>query len=171
MKTTRKIPAIIMTTALLAAVLGGCKKEDNGIGGDGDAAAVSSRSEGAGSSGAAGTVGASGNAGDTGTGSVEYNTNNNPRTVGENEGGSRENTPGAVGGASGVSGAVEVGPNGSTTGGANPGGAPMAPAPAGGSEGAVTGGSTGNTTGTGPASTRAGTGESGPLNPAPGTGR
>ncbi len=171
MKTTRKIPAIIMTTALLAAVLGGCKKEDNGIGGDGDAAAVSSRSEGAGSSGAAGTVGASGNAGDTGTGSVEYNTNNNPRTVGENEGGSRENTPGAVGGASGVSGAVEVGPNGSTTGGANPGGAPMAPAPAAGSEGAVTGGSTGNTTGTGPASTRAGTGESGPLNPAPGTGR
>lgn len=171
MKTTRKIPAIIMTTALLAAVLGGCKKEDNGIGGDGDAAAVSSRSEGAGTGGAAGTSGATGNAGDTGLGGVEYNTNNNPRTVGENEGGSRENTPGAVGGASGVSGAVEVGPNGSTTGGANPGGAPMAPAPAAGSEGAVSGGSTGNTTGTGPASTRAGSGESGPLNPAPGTGR
>lgn len=160
MKTTRKIPAIIMTTALLAAVLGGCKKEDNGIGGDGDAAAVSSRSEGAGTGGAAGTSGATGNAGDTGLGGVEYNTNNNPRTVGENEGGSRENTPGAVGGASGVSGAVEVGPNGSTTGGANPGGAPMAPAPApaAGSEGAVNGGSTGNTTGTGPASTRAGAG-------------
>ncbi|MDN4060405.1 hypothetical protein QPK31_19530 [Massilia sp. YIM B02769] len=161
MKTTRKIPAIIMTTALLAAVLGGCKKEDNGIGGDGDAAAVSSRTEGAGNSGAAGTVGASGNAGDTGLGGVEYNTNNNPRTVGENEGGSRENTPGAVGGASGVSGAVEVGPNGSTTGGANPGGAPMAPAPAAGSDGSGTTGSTGNSTGTGPASTRAGAGESG----------
>jgi len=158
MTTTRKIPAIIMTTALLAAVLGGCGKKDNGIGGDGDAAAVTSRSEGSGAGGAAGTSGATGNAGDTGLGGVEYNTNNNPRTVGENEGGSRENTPGAVGGASGVSGAVPVGPNGSTTGGANPGGAPMAPTPAAGNEGAVTGGSTGDTTGTGPASTRAGAG-------------
>jgi len=155
MKTTRKIPAIIMTTALLAAFLGGCKKEDSGIGGDGDAAAVTSRTEGAGAGGAAGTSGATGNAGDTGLAGVEYNTNNNPRTVGENEGGSRENTPGAVGGASGVSGAVEVGPNGSTTGGANPGGAPMAPAPAAGKEGS---GSTGNSTGTGPAST-SGSGE------------
>jgi len=153
MKTTRTLPAIIMSTALLAAVLGGCTKKDSGIGGDGDAAAVTSRSEGSGAGGAAGTSGATGNAGDTGLGGVEYNTNNNPRTVGENEGGSRETTPGAVGGASGLSGGEVVGPNGSTTGGANPAGAPMAPAPAAGTE---TPGSTGNSTGTGPASTREG---------------
>lgn len=151
MKTTRKIPALIMTTALLAAVLGGCKKEDNGIGGEGDAAAVSTRSEGSGTGSAAGTVSGTGNEGNAGTGAVEYNNNITPRTVGETERGDRDKVPGAIGGASGVSGAEVVGPNGSTTGGANPGGAPMAPAPAAGKDGT---GTTGDTTGTGPASTR-----------------
>jgi len=169
MKTTPKLPALIMTTALLAAVLGGCKKDDNGIGGDGDAAAVSSRSEGSGTGSAAGTAGATGNSGDTGLAGVEYNNNVTPRTVGETERGDLDKVPGAIGGASGLSGGEVVGPNGSTTGGANPGGAPMAPAPAAGGKDST--GNTSSTTGTGPGSTRAGTGESGPLNPAPGTGR
>lgn len=157
MKKTRTFPTIVLSTVLLAAVLGGCRKEDSGQGGAGDGAEITSRTEGAGQGSAEGTVGGTGNQGNAGTGAVEYNNNITPRTVGEHERGDRENVPGAIGGASGFSGGEAVGPNGSTTGGANPGGAPMAPAPQEGTK--TTGAADAAATGTGPASTRKGEGD------------
>ena len=142
--TRMKKAPLILTAALLAATLGACTKKDSGIGGNGDAAHVTSRTEGSGTGGAAGVSGATSNAGDKGLSGTEYNTNNTPRTVGGEEGTKKESL-GAAGGASG-----------STTGGPNPGGAPMQSAPA---TGPHTAGHTGDSTGTGPASTKPGAGK------------
>lgn len=156
MKKTRTFPTIVLSTVLLAAVLGGCKKEDSGQGGAGDGAQITNRVEGQGQGGAEGVVGATSSSGAPGLPGGEYNNNITPRTVGEHERGARENVPGAIGGASGFSGGEAVGPGGSTTGGANPGGAPMAPAP---QEGTKATGHTGDSTGTGPTATRKGEGD------------
>lgn len=156
MKTTRSFPTIVLGTVLLAAVLGGCSKEDSGQGGAGDGAEITNRVPGQGQGGAEGVVGATGNSGAPGLAAGEYNNNITPRTAGEHERGARENVPGAIGGASGFSGGEAVGPGGSTTGGANPGGAPMAPAP---QDGTKTTGHTGDSTGTGPVSTKKGEGD------------
>lgn len=155
MNALNKAPKIILTAALLAAMLGACTKKDSGLGGDGDAAHVTSRTEGQGAGAAAGVSGATGNAGNTGLSATEYNTNNTPRTVGENES-TKKDSLGASGGASGFDGVKPVDASGNTTGGANPGGAPMQSAPA---AGAQTAGHTGDTTGTGPASTKPGAGK------------
>ena len=151
----KKAPALILSAALLAAMLGACTKKDSGIGGNGDAAHVTSRTEGSGTGGAAGVSGATSNAGDKGLSGTEYNTNNTPRTVGGEEGTKKESL-GAAGGASGFDGVRPVDASGNTTGGPNPGGAPMQSAPA---TGPHTAGHTGDSTGTGPASTRPGAGK------------
>ena len=128
MNTIKKVPTIILTAALLAATLGACTKKDAGVGGDGDAAHVTSRTEGSGAGAAAGVSGATSNAGNAGLSSTEYNTNNTPRTVG-NEESTKQDSLGATGGASGFDGVKPVDSSGGTTGGANPGGAPMQSAP------------------------------------------
>jgi hypothetical protein len=159
MNTTNTLPKLVLTTVLLAACLGACGKKDAGIGGDGDGAAVTNRSAGEGAGGAAGVSGASSNAGDTGLAGTDYKTNNTPRTVDGNTA-TQENSMGAVGGASGFDGKVPVDSRGGTTGGSNPGGAPMQAAPqAGRASDDARAASTGNTTGTGPASTKTGAGE------------
>ncbi|QNA88503.1 hypothetical protein G4G28_08345 [Massilia sp. Dwa41.01b] len=157
MNTKSTFPTLVVTAAVLAALLGGCKQKDAGIGGEGDAAAVTSRTPGAGNSSADGTVAGTGNAGNAGLSSTEYNTNVTPRTVG-NEESTKQDSVGASGGASGVDGAVVVDGKGGTTGGANPGGSPTQATSAPGSK---TVGHTGDTTGTGPASTKPGAGHEG----------
>lgn len=159
MNTLHKVPKIVLTAALLAAMLGACTKKDSGFGGAGDAGHVSSRTEGTGGGSAAGVSGATGNSGDTGLSSTEYNTNVTPRTVGEGES-TKTDSLGASGGASGFDGVKPVDGSGNTTGGANPGGAPMQPAPAAGTKST---GHTGNTTGTGPGSTKQGSGGAGSI--------
>lgn len=155
MRTMNTLPKIVLTAAFLAATLGACTKKDSGIGGAGDAAHVENRTPGEGKSSAAGVVGGTGNTGNAGLSSTEYNTNNTPRTVGNSES-TKETSLGASGGASGVDGVKPVDGSGNTTGGANPAGSPMQPAPAAGTHAS---GHTGNTTGTGPASTKPGAGE------------
>ena len=165
MKTKRNFPTLALTAAMLVALLGGCDKKDAGIGGHGDAADVSSRTPGSGTGSADGISGATGTTGNAGTSSSEYNTNVTPRTVGNSEA-TKETSLGAAGGASGVDGRVVVDDKGGTTGGGNnPGGSPMqaAPAPAGNSGTHATTGHTGNTTGTGPASTKPGSGGEGSI--------
>jgi hypothetical protein len=159
MRTMNTLPKIVLTATFLAATLGACTKKDSGIGGAGDAAHVESRTPGSGAGSAAGTSGGTGNSGDTGTSSIEYNTNVTPRTVGNSES-TKETSLGASGGASGVDGVKPVDASGNTTGGANPGGAPMQAAPA---PGTHASGHTGNTTGTGPASTKPGAGGEGSI--------
>lgn len=159
MNTMKKAPKIVLTAALLAALLGACTKKDSGIGGAGDAAEVTSRTEGSGAGAAAGVSGATGNAGNAGLSSTEYNTNVTPRTVGENES-TKKDSLGASGGASGFDGVKPVDSSGGTTGGPNPAGAPMQAAPASGTQ---TTGHTGSTTGTGPGSTKPGAGGAGSI--------
>lgn len=101
MRTIQALPKIVLTAAFLAATLGACTKKDSGIGGDGDAASVESRTPGSGAGSAAGISGGTGSAGNAGLSSGEYNTNITPRTVGENES-TKETSLGASGGASGV---------------------------------------------------------------------
>jgi hypothetical protein len=101
MHTMKALPKIVLTAAFLAATLGACTKKDAGIGGEGDAAHVTSRTPGEGNSVADGTVAGTGNTGNAGTSATEYNTNNTPRTVGNDES-TKEKSVGASGGASGV---------------------------------------------------------------------
>ncbi|MFC5480770.1 hypothetical protein [Massilia suwonensis] len=159
MRNTNTLPKIVLIAAFLAATLGACTKKDSGIGGAGDAEHVSSRVEGTGGGSAAGVSGATGNSGNAGLSSTEYNTNTTPRTVG-NEESNKQDSLGASGGASGFDGVKPVDGSGQTTGGANPGGAPMQSAPAAGTDHV---GHTGNTTGTGPASTKPGSGGAGSI--------
>ena len=159
MRKMKTVPTVVLTAAFLAATLGACTKKDSGIGGAGDAAHVESRTPGSGTGSADGITGGTGNSGNAGTSSTEYNTNITPRTVGNQES-TKENSLGAAGGASGVDGVKPVDASGNTTGGANPGGAPMQSAPAAGTEHV---GHTGNTTGTGPASTKPGSGGAGSI--------
>lgn len=159
MNTKRTFPALAVTAAMFAALLGGCDKKDSGIGGDGDAASVTSRTPGEGTGSADGVVGATGNSGNAGLSGTEYKTNVTPRTVGENES-TKETSLGASGGASGVDGNVPVDSKGNTTGGANPAGSPAQGTSA---QGGKTVGHTGNTTGTGPGSTKTGAGGEGSI--------
>ncbi|KQQ88956.1 hypothetical protein [Massilia sp. Leaf139] len=159
MKSTNTLPGVVLTAAFLAAMLGACTKKDSGVGGSGDAAHVAERSTGEGAGSSAGVSGATGNSGNAGLSSTEYNTNVTPRTVGEAES-TKKDSLGASGGASGVDGVRPVDSSGNTTGGANPGGAPMQSAPAAGTKST---GHTGNTTGTGPGSTRPGAGGEGSI--------
>lgn len=165
MNTKHTLPTIALALALTS-LLGACDKKDSGVGGQGDAAEVTSRTPGSGNSSADGISGGTGNTGNAGLSSTEYNTNITPRTVG-NEEGTKQNSLGAAGGASGVDGKVVVDDKGGTTGGgANPGGSPMqgAPAPANGNAGTnATTGHSGDTTGTGPASTKPGSGGAGSI--------
>lgn len=159
MNSMQRVPKIVLTAALLAALLGACTKKDSGIGGAGDGAEVTNRVEGSGAGSAAGVSGATGNAGNAGLSSTEYDTNNTPRTVGKEES-TDKTSVGATGGASGFDGVKPIDASGRTTGGANPGGAPMQATPA---EGKQTTGHTGNTTGTGPGSTKTGAGGAGSI--------
>ena len=173
MTKTSTLPRLILATALVAAVLGGCRKEDSGVGGDGDAAAVTNPQ-----SGVVGDRTTSDSV--AGSTAVDMRTNNTPRTVGEPSTEAVQASPGAIGGASGVG----PGSPSSTTPGAGPGltgssgtsglgatgtgGSPQAGAtvvaPPGAETGAAQGvgtkasGHTGDTSGTGPASTKAGAG-------------
>jgi hypothetical protein len=159
MRNMKTVPTIVLTAAFLAATLGACTKKDSGIGGAGDAAHVEERTTGSGTGSSDGISGGTRDSGNAATGSYEYNTNVTPRTVG-NEEGTKENSLGAAGGASGFDGVKPVDGSGNTTGGANPGGAPMQSAPAAGTDRA---GHTGDTTGTGPASTKPGSGGAGSI--------
>lgn len=171
MRTIPALPKIVLTAAFLAATLGACTKKDSGIGGDGDAASVESRTPGSGAGSAAGTSGGTASSGNAGLSGNEYDTNITPRTVGENES-SDKTSLGASGGASGVDMVApdKAGPgaNGSSgtagLGATGTGGSPQAGATVAAPPSAETGqarglstkssGHTGDTTGTGPASTK-----------------
>jgi len=161
MRTMTAVPKIVLTAAFLAATLGACTKKDSGLGGAGDAAHVESRTPGSGTGAADGVSGATSNSSNKAmsTTGYEYNTNVTPRTVG-NEESTKKESLGASGGASGVDGVKPVDSSGNTTGGPNPGGAPMQAAPASGTDSV---GHTGSTTGTGPGSTKPGSGGAGSI--------
>lgn len=171
MHTIKALPKIVLTAAFLAATLGACTKKDSGIGGDGDAADVASRTPGSGTGSADGISGGTGNSGNAGLSGNEYNTNITPRTVGDKES-TKETSLGASGGASGVdmvapdkagpgangnSGSGGIGATG-TGGSPQAGATPVAPpSPETGAArgvGTKASGHTGDTTGTGPASTK-----------------